>query len=236
MTDVLGYIRVSTEEQAEDGVSLEIQEGKIRAYCSLYGLNLVGIVTDAGVSAKTLKRPGLTSALARLASGEVQGLVIAKLDRLSRSVKDFADLIDRFFCEKAGSFLFSVNDQIDTRTPSGLLVLNVLMSVAQWERQEIGVRTKTAMQHLKSKNYSTGVVLYGRMLDTSSVDAEGEPTGLTIPCPVEQEAIALMLALRSRGFSFNAVAAELNDRGIPTKANKTWHATTVINVLKRAAA
>ena len=144
---VVGYIRVSTEEQADRGLSLAAQRAKVEGYCRLYDLELVAIIEDAGQSAKTLKRDGLQHGLAMLRKGEAQGLVIAKLDRLTRSVGDWQDLIDCYFGERAGRQLFSVADSIDTRTAACRLVLNVLLSVAKWEREAIGERTRDALQH-----------------------------------------------------------------------------------------
>ena len=139
-----GYVRVSMDEQAREGVSLINQEDRIRAYCKLYGLDLVRIATDAGVSAKTLDADGLATVLDDMRQGRVDGVVILKLDRLTRRLRHWEDLIDEFFSEKAGRRLFSVNDSIDTRTPSGRMVLNIIMTVAQWEREEIGFRTRNA--------------------------------------------------------------------------------------------
>src|SRR5262245_9845331 len=96
---VIGYIRVSTEEQATAGVSLSAQAEKVRAYCALYDLTLLEVVEDAGASAKTLERPGLQRALSALRRGEADGVVVAKLDRLTRSVADMATLIDAHFGE-----------------------------------------------------------------------------------------------------------------------------------------
>ncbi len=119
----VGYIRVSTEDQAMTGVSLPAQRAKLEAYASLYGLELVRIEVDDGVSAKTLERPALRRALATVDRGEADGLLIAKLDRLSRSVADWDRLIDGYFGERAGKQLWSVADSIDTRTAAGRLVL-----------------------------------------------------------------------------------------------------------------
>jgi DNA invertase Pin-like site-specific DNA recombinase len=98
-----------------------------------------------GHSAKSFNRPGLQNALQALRSGKAKGLLIAKLDRLTRSVSDWQTLIDDYFGEKAGKSLFSVADSIDTRSSAGRLVLNVLLSVAQWEREAIGERTRDAL-------------------------------------------------------------------------------------------
>ena len=100
---VIGYIRVSTEEQASDGVSLASQREKIEGYAKLYDLELIGIIEDAGQSGKTLDRPGLQEALAMVRKGKVGGLVIAKLDRLSRSVVDWNTLIDGFLASGPAS-------------------------------------------------------------------------------------------------------------------------------------
>src|SRR5271155_867839 len=99
---VIGYTRVSTDEQAATGVSLATQAEKVNAYARLYGLEIVETIEDAGQSAKSLKRPGLQRALELLKAGHADGLLIAKLDRLSRSVKDWNALIDRYFGERGG--------------------------------------------------------------------------------------------------------------------------------------
>ena len=136
---VIGYTRVSTEEQSRSALSLESQETKIRAYCPIYDLDLVRIVSDPGCSGKDLDRPGMAEVLAALRrrKGGIDGVVIVKLDRLTRSIGDWDDLIREFFQPRAGKRLFSVGDSIDTGTAAGELVLNVLMAVAQWERKAI---------------------------------------------------------------------------------------------------
>jgi site-specific DNA recombinase len=219
---------VSTEEQSKEGVSIDAQIAKIKAYCTLYDLTLLDIVVDAGVSAKTLKRPGLTAALAMLKAKKADGLVVTKLDRLSRSVKDWNHLIDTQFGEKAGKQLFSVNDQIDTRTAAGRLVLNVLMSVAQWEREVIAERTVDAMQFKKSKGERVGAVPFGFDLADDGVNL--------IPNAKEQEVIELIRRLRSEKYSLRDIAAELTRQGITTKGgNSTWGHPAVAKILARKA-
>ena len=97
---VIGYPRVSTDEQARDGKSLENQVEKIKMYCELYKLRLVRIVPDAGVSAKSLDRPGIKEVIGALERGEIGGVVITKLDRLTRSLSDWSLLIERFFDQR----------------------------------------------------------------------------------------------------------------------------------------
>src|SRR4051794_23668669 len=123
------YVRASTEDQQ---ITLEAQKAKLDAYAALYELQVVETIVESE-SAKSLDRAGLQRALAFLRSGQADGLAVVKLDRLTRSVSDWQQLIDEFFGERAGKQLFSVQDSIDTRTAAGRLVLNVLLSVAQWE-------------------------------------------------------------------------------------------------------
>jgi site-specific DNA recombinase len=217
MMRVVGYIRVSTEEQATNGQSLDAQRAKLEAYAALYDLQLVAIIVD-GVSAKTLNRPGLQEALTMLRSGAADGLLIAKLDRLTRNVGDWQKLIDGYFGDKAGKQLFSVADSIDTRTAAGRLVLNVLLSVAQWERETIAERTADALQHKIRKGERCGKVRFGFDL------ADDGKTLVAIPA--EQEAIALMRELRAAGQTL---------RDIQTKEGKPWQHTTVKGILSRAA-
>jgi site-specific DNA recombinase len=227
--NVIGYVRVSTEEQSKEGVSVDSQIAKIKAYCLLYDLTLVDVVVDAGVSAKTLKRPGLTEALAALKSKKADGMVIAKLDRLSRSVKDWNHLIDLYFGEKAGKQLCSVGDQIDTRTAAGRLVLNVLMSVAQWEREVIAERTTDAMQYKKSKGQRVGAIPFGWDLAADGINL--------IPNEQEQQVVAELTRLRADGYSLREIAEELTRQGIATKeGNSTWGHQAVAKILNHKVA
>jgi len=224
-TRVLGYVRVSTEEQATEGHSLAAQTDKIRAYCALYDLDLVDVIVDAGVSAKSLNRPGLQSVLGRLGK-DVEGMVVVKLDRLSRSVADWSQLIDRYFGERAGRSLFSVSDSIDTRTAAGRLVLNVLMSVAQWERETTSERTRTGMQYLKATGKTTGQVPFGKRLSEDGVSLVDDHE--------EQGVIGEILDLRRAGVSYQEIADRLNHSGKTTKEGKPWGKTQVVRVVQRA--
>ncbi|MBO9539670.1 recombinase family protein [bacterium] len=226
-TKVVGYVRVSTQEQACEGHSLAAQEAKLRAYAELYDLELVRIETDAGQSGKNLDRPGLQRALDGMRAGDAEALLIPKLDRLTRSVADMARLIDEFFGERSRhkAALLSVADQIDTRTAGGRLVLNVLVSVAQWEREANAERTKAALDHKKSKGeYVGGTRPFGFELDGTRL----------VAIPQEQEAITLILDLRGQGHTLREIAAELTRRGIGTKRGGRWHVQTVKNILARS--
>ncbi len=220
---VVGYPRVSTEEQASSGVSLAAQAVKIRQYAQLHDLDLVEIIEDAGVSAKTLDRPGLKRVLECLDSGTADGVIIAKLDRLTRSVGDLDRLISWYFSEAGGKQLFSVADSIDSRTAAGRMVLNILMSVAQWERETICERTRDAMRHKREKGERLGNIPYGFRL------AEGGKQ--LIPFEPEMKAIGLMRQLRSAGLSIRAIASTLDLADIPTRTGKPWASSTVAKLI-----
>lgn len=226
---VIAYARVSTEEQSVRGVSIDAQVEKLKAYASLYDLEVIEVIIDAGVSAKTLNRDGLQKALRLLKTGKADGLVVAKLDRLSRSVSDWNQLIDGYFSEKAGKSLFSVNDAIDTRTAGGRLVLNVLMSVAQWEREAIAERTKTAMAYKKSQGERiSGRLPYGFALDGDGISL--------VEIPAEQEALRTIRTMRERGHTFRAIAEHLNKSNVPTKTGgAAWRHSAVASILGRSA-
>lgn len=219
MTRTIAYLRVSTDKQADRGVSLDAQKAKVEAYATLYGLELVDVVIDAGVSAKTLDRPGLTRALTAIAAGEAAALLVVKLDRLTRSVIDLGTLIDRHFGDK-GAALMSVSEQIDTRSAAGRLVLNVLMSVAQWEREAIGERTSAAMAHKAARGEYTG----GRAPYGFTIADDG---ATLVKLPAEQAVIAEARELRASGLSLRAIAAELDKRGLRSRKGKTFAATQV---------
>src|SRR6266699_329103 len=133
-------------------------------YAALYDIALVDIVVDAAFSAKTLDRPGLQRALGMLRKGQASALLVAKLDRLTRSLNDLGTLVEEYFSSDRITLL-SVADNIDTRTAAGRLVLNVLGSVAQWERETIGERTAEVLAHKRSKGEKLGGdVPYGYIL------------------------------------------------------------------------
>ena len=231
-TRVVGYIRVSTEGQADGGVSMDAQRAKLTAYCTALDLVLVAVEADAGLSAKSLERPALQRALGMLRDGQADALLVVKLDRLTRSVRDLGTLVEDYFATGRWALL-SVADSIDTRSAAGRLVLNVLASVAQWEREATAERTRDALAHLRSE----GVRLGGAALGWEHTEAV-DPSGRRIIAAVEDEAdtVARILALKADGVSVRRIAEILAAEGRSTKAGGRWHATTVQRVIARGAA
>jgi site-specific DNA recombinase len=210
MTRAIGYIRVSTDKQADQGVSLDAQRAKIEAYAMLYDLEMVDYVIETG-SAKNTDREGLQDALQALIRGEAEAFVVVKLDRLTRSVGDLGRLVEAHFQKHA---LLSVGEQIDTRSAAGRLVLNVLASVSQWEREAIGERTSAAMQHMKAKGlYTGGKPPYGFDLVNGELL---ENTG-------EQAVLDLVRKYRAKGLSLRKIAEVLADKGFKSRSGTTLH-------------
>jgi DNA invertase Pin-like site-specific DNA recombinase len=226
---VLGYVRVSTEEQSEEGVSLDAQIAKIRLYCELHDLELIDVIVDAGESGKSLDRPGIQDALHRLDRRKADGLVIVKLDRLSRNIGDWNWLIAEYFGEKPGKQLWSVGDSIDTRTAAGRLVLNVLMSVAQWEREAISERTRDALRFKKSQ----GKRVSGRLPYGYELAADGK---MLVECEAEQQVLTTIRELRTAGSTLAEIAQSLNERGISKREGGAWEFSYISRLLAKSAA
>lgn len=229
-TKAIAYLRVSTETQAEEGVSLAAQEQRVLAYGHAFDIEIVAVVRDAGASAKDLGRPGLERAFALLDDGTANAIIVAKLDRLTRSVKDLSMLLERYFTA-GGAALISVSENIDTSSAAGRLVLNVLVSVGQWEREAIAERTREALRHLKHRGVRMGAPGLGWRY-SDAVDEDGRHVVELVD--EEAQAVNRICALRRDGMSMRAIAATLAAEGWRTKHGGRWHPATVQRVLRRA--
>jgi DNA invertase Pin-like site-specific DNA recombinase len=227
-TRVVGYIRVSTEQQAGEGVSLEAQRNKLQAYAVALELDLVALFEDAGLSAKSLQRPGLAAALGLLETGGADGLVVTKLDRLTRSVCDLGELVDRYFAQRFS--LLSVSDAIDTRTASGRLVLHVLGAVSQWEREATAERTRDALAQLRAQGVRLGGEPFG-WKRSAVTDDHGRRRLESVAG--ELATADRVVELHAAGMSVRDIVAVLEAEGRRTKRGGRWHVTTVQRLLKR---
>jgi len=223
--NAVGYIRVSTQDQADSGLSLQYQESKIRAYCEAMDINLVDVVADAGFSAKSMNRPAMQGIISQIKNKTIDAVVILKLDRLTRSVKDLGAIVE--LIEKNNIALVSVQDSINTSTAAGRLILNVLGSVSQWEREANGERVKAALSVKKGAGERVGTIPYGFDLAADGVALVENPT--------EQKTLAIIRDLRAKGLSLRKIGAELDKRGIATKKGGRWQATTIKQLCEVAA-
>ncbi len=207
---VIGYIRVSTEEQADSRTGLDAQRAAILAEAERRGWRHVTIVEDAGFSGKDLRRPGIAAALEALERGHAGTLVVAKLDRLSRSTLDFAHLMNRATREHWA--LVALDLGVDTTTPAGEAMANVMATFAQFERRLISERTRAALAVKR---------------------AAGVPLGR--PRRMPQAVVERIMAERSAGKTYQAIAHALNGDGVPTaQGGQRWFASTVLAAFKRA--
>lgn len=206
----IGYVRVSTDEQSTSGAGLAAQRAAIEAECRRRGWQLVEVIEDAGYSAKDLKRPGVQTALETLRRREAGALVVAKLDRLSRSMLDFTALMAT--ATKQSWALVALDCAVDTTTPAGEAMANVLATFAQFERRLIGQRTREALAVKRSEG-----VRLGR------------------PPTLSQKVRTRIQTERAEKRSLAAIASALNDDGEPTAhGGARWHASTVRAVLQQA--
>ena len=224
MKKAIGYVRVSTTEQATEGISLDNQKAKIRAYCALNDLDLIEIIEDAGKSGKNLNREGIESLLGMIRKKEVGAVIVYKLDRLSRKVIDTLTLIESF--EKAGIAFHSLNEKIDTSTAMGRFFLNITASLAQMERDLISERTKDALQMKIANHERAGQVPFGWRL--------AEDGNALIPHEGEQEVIKQVKRLHGQGLSYRAICEALAKAGHRPQG-KCWYPKTIGSILKKAA-
>lgn len=203
---VIAYLRVSTEEQVASGAGLDAQRATIAQECERRGVELAATYEDAGASGKSLGgRLALAEALHRLATGEASVLIVAKLDRLARSVADFATLVRQ--AESEGWAILACDLGLDMTTPTGGLLANVTASVAEWERQVIAQRTREALAAKRAAGVRLG---RPRLLDPSVADE--------------------IHRSRASGETLQAIANRLNATGITTPSGKNWSPTLVRKV------
>lgn len=219
----IGYVRVSTQGQAEEGVSLDAQRAKIAAWCELNDAELVAVFTDAGISGKSMrKREGLQAAIK--ATGEGMALVAYSISRLARSTPDLLHIAQTIRKRKAA--LVSVTEQIDTASAMGEFFFTLMGAIATMESKIIGERTKMALTHKKSKGDKYGPVPFGYR----------EVEGRLVEVAKEARIVAEIARMRKRGAAFKAIADQLNSEGIEGKKGGKWHASTVRYVLQRQSA
>jgi len=218
-----GYCRVSTEEQAREGISLDAQEEKIQEYAKFKDLELVKIIREEGESGKNLDRPGLQKLLQLVEDQKAEALIVYKLDRLTRNTSDLLQLVEEIF-KKGNTRFFSITEEIDTDSAMGKFFLTIMGAMAQMERELVSERTSAALQYKKSQGDSLGKIPFG----WDRID------GQLVRDPAESKLLRKLKRWRKKGDSYAKIAQKLNEQGIkPKRKNTKWHASSVYYILNR---
>ena len=217
-----GYVRVSTDKQADVGLSLEAQTEKVRAMAIVAGVELADVLVDAGESAKSLDRPRITWLLDQVDSDAVGMVIVAKLDRLTRNVVDLHHLLRRF--ERHRVDLISVAEDFNTSTAMGRFALNMMILVSQWEREVIAERTRDVMRYMKANGECVGTPAFGSRRAANPDYLEADPR--------EQELLTQIRALKASGCSTRKIAAALNAGGATTRRGTSWRFQYVARVMR----
>lgn len=217
----IGYIRVSTQKQAEEGVSLDAQRAKIEAWCLANDYELAGIHCDEGISGTKSDRDGLLAAMAE--AGKGAALIVYSLSRLTRSTKDLISFAEQL--EQQGADLISLSEKIDTTTAAGKMVFRMLGVLNEFERDQVSERTKAALAHKRESNQVYNHTPYGFTRNGETLQKNDK----------EAAVVAHAVKLHKSGKTMRDIARHLNERGIPTKLGKQWQPMQVSRLIKRAA-
>jgi DNA invertase Pin-like site-specific DNA recombinase len=220
--NAVGYIRVSTQGQVEDGCSLVLQQEKVEQYCRLNDLELLTIMQDAGKSGTRMDREGLERVKRLVEDGKVAHVVIYKLDRMARNLRgaiEFSDFLQQHDCQ-----LHSVSEKIDTSSPAGRLFFAIMGAMGAFEVEQLRLRTKQALQGKKDRGEVYNHVAYGLCLSDDGKHL--------VVNPDEQKVIRRIRKFHKDGASFNEIARRLNTLGHLTKTGKAWRERQVARILQ----
>ena len=225
MKQTVGYIRVSTTGQVQDGFSLPMQEAKIRAYCEFNELNLAEIIDDAGISGKNLTgRPGVQRLISLIKGKKIDAVVVYKLDRLGRSTTDLLEIAE--LIQKKGIILHSITEKLDTSTALGKFFFTLTASMAEMERGLISERTIVGMAQKKSGG--------GRVSRFAPFGYRFE-NDIVVKDAHEQQIITRILQLRQGGMSVHAIRTKLESECLLNRRNKPIGRNVIWSIIKKAA-
>lgn len=223
----IGYIRVSTDMQANEGISLEAQQAAIEQYCAMQGFRLVKVCKDV-ISGGKDQRPGLQDALKSLERGG-DVLVVLKFDRLSRSIRHFCELYERYFKDGAKE-LVAIRESIRLDSALGRALISILLVFAQMEREATGERTREAIRHIRGSGYHFGKVPFGK----KTVPAPDNPRmRILVDDEGEQAVLAQLKAWAAEGVSITEMATRLNAMQSKPPQGARWTKSLIYNLKLR---
>lgn len=218
----IGYLRVSTSEQAGSGFGLNAQAAAITETAARVGLTLGGTFTDAGLSGglPIEQRPALLAALDACRRGDA--LIVAKRDRLGRDVLNVA-MIERLAERKGARILSAAGEGTDDDGPTSILMRQIIDAFGQYERALIRARTKAALRAKRARGERVGTVPFGYQLAAD---------GRTLkPNAAEQRVLSIVAECRAAGFTLRQIADELNRQGYFTRRGSSWRHQYVAGLL-----
>ncbi len=216
----IGYVRVSTQKQVSDGLSIDAQIARIEAWAAFNEYELVHVFIDEGISGKNVNnRPELAKALSLLKKD--MAFVFYSLSRVSRNVIDTISIGEQI--RKASADMVSLSERIDTTGAAGRMIFNLLAVLNEFERDQVSERTKMVMSYLKENKKVYSHVPYGY----DRIDKD------LVINPDEAKTIEYMLKLREKGYGFRKIATQLNKENIKSKHGGLWYAKTVEHIIER---
>jgi len=220
------YVRVSTEEQAQEGFSIRAQIEKLKSYALLKDWDIFDIYADEGISGKNIvDRPAINRLIADIESGKVNNVLVFKVDRLTRSTKNLLELVELF--EDCDCAFNSLTESIDTETPSGRMFLKIIGIFAEFERENLATRLKLGLERKVKEGYTIAshMLSYGYTRETGERIQTIDPDEANIV----KEIFAMFT---EKNISMNKIAKILNERKIPTKSRTaTWENATIKAIL-----
>lgn len=219
------YIRVSTNQQATEGVSLQAQKQRLIKYCEFNGLEVSEIIEDKGLSGSSNNREGYQRLMKLVTDNDIKAVCVYSLSRFARNTVEVLSSIEKM--NNNNIQFHSLTEKIDTTTPTGRFFLTTLAALGQLEREQLAERTRAALQHKKSMNERTGQIPFGYELAEDGIHI--------IENEREQKIINIVLSLRELGYTYKAIAKELENRNYKNKANRVkWSITQVSRIVKKA--
>lgn len=214
MKKAIGYIRVSTEKQV-DGSSIDNQVDRIKAYCSLYDMDLLEIISDDGITGRNTNREGFQKLMERVTNKEIDSVVVYSLSRFSRNTVDALTNIE--IMNKNNVSFHSISEKIDTGSAQGKFFMTIISALAELESNQTGERIKSVKSNNKAKLKTYTCPIFG--FDS------GPKKDLTINKSEMETVIYIKNIVHDH--SYREIAEILNSKNIPTKKGRTWHASTV---------
>ena len=220
------YVRVSTDEQVQEGFSVRAQTEKLKSYALLKDWEIFNIYSDEGISGKNIvDRPAINKLIDDINDGKVNNVLVFKVDRLTRNTKNLLELVELF--EENNCAFNSLTESIDTTTPSGRMFLRIIGIFAEFERENLSIRVRMGLERKAKEGYTlaNGIMSYGYTKGKGQKIQQIEPNEAKIV-----KEIFSMFA--EKNISFNKIARTLNDRKILTKKKtSSWEATTIKQIL-----